>query len=40
MEERGLKITEDLDNWLDDVTSGKVDKDDFEEVLEVIRKQI
>ena len=38
LEERGLRIPEDLENWLDDITSGKVDREDFEEVLEALKK--
>lgn len=33
MEDRGLRITEDVGDWVDHTTSGKVDLEDFEEVI-------
>lgn len=38
MEERGLKMTKAREEWVDDIASRKVDKEDFEEVVELLRK--
>ena len=38
IEERGLHITEDVKMWLDNITSGKVDVGDFEEVLDELKQ--
>ncbi|MCJ1356757.1 MAG: hypothetical protein MMC33_006753 [Icmadophila ericetorum] len=38
IEERGLRITEDVKMWLDNITSGKVDVGDFEEVLDELKQ--
>ena len=34
LQDRGLRITEELPQWVDGITSGKVDLEDFKEVLE------
>lgn len=39
MRKRGLQV-ERRDRWVDEVTSGKVDPEDFEEVLEELTKNI
>ncbi|KAL8681251.1 MAG: hypothetical protein Q9186_002629 [Xanthomendoza sp. 1 TL-2023] len=36
--ERGLKVERDVNVWVQDVGSGKVDVEDFEEVVEMLRK--
>ncbi|KAL8803166.1 MAG: hypothetical protein Q9182_003338 [Xanthomendoza sp. 2 TL-2023] len=36
--ERGLRIERDVKDWVLDVGSGKVDVEDFEEVIEILRK--
>ena len=38
LQDRGLSIREDLRRWVDQITSGKVDLEDFEEVIEELRK--
>ena len=38
MEDRGLKITENLSDWVDHTTSGKVDTEDFEEVIHELKE--
>ena len=38
MEDRGLKITENVADWVDDITGGKVDMEDLEEVVQELRK--
>ncbi|KAL8902027.1 MAG: hypothetical protein Q9192_000240 [Flavoplaca navasiana] len=38
LEERGLKIELGLREWVKDVGSGKVDSEDFDEVIELLRK--
>jgi len=37
MQERGLRITEGRTKWVDDISSRKVDYEDFEEVVEALR---
>ena len=37
MEERGLRTTKAFNEWIDDIASRKVDKEDLVEVLEVLR---
>ena len=34
MEQRGLQLLRSRARWVDEITSGKVDAEDFEEVLE------
>ena len=38
MEERGLAPTEEVKKWLNNITSGKVDIGDFEEILEELKQ--
>ncbi|KAL8788119.1 MAG: hypothetical protein Q9213_001877 [Squamulea squamosa] len=38
LEDRGLKVDIDVREWVKDVGSGKVDGEDFEEVIEILRK--
>ena len=38
MQDRGLRFSEDLSQWVDQITSRKVDMEDFAEILEVLRK--
>ena len=38
MEDRGLKITENVSGWVDRTASGKVDMEDFEEVIYELRR--
>ena len=37
MEERGLRTANERIEWVDEIASRKVDKEDFEEVLEMLR---
>ncbi|KAL8973763.1 MAG: hypothetical protein Q9197_001997 [Variospora fuerteventurae] len=37
LEGSGLRVRRDLGDWVKDVGSGKVDKEDMEEVLEILR---
>ena len=37
MEERGLRTANVRNEWVDDIASRKVDNEDFEEVLEMLR---
>ena len=39
LRKRGLEIEEDIARWVNDITSGKVDYRDFEEVVEILEKQ-
>lgn len=38
MEERGLRTSKARTEWVDDIASGKVDNDDFEEVVDVLNR--
>lgn len=38
MEERGLSTAKVRNEWVDDIASRKVDYEDFEDVLEVLKK--
>ena len=38
MEERGLRTASDQNEWVNDISSRKVDKEDFEEVLDILRE--
>lgn len=38
MEERGLRTANARDEWVDDVASRKVDNEDFEEVVELLKR--
>lgn len=38
MDDRGLKITENLADWVDHTTSRRVDIEDFKEVIQELRK--
>ncbi len=38
MEDSRLKITDNLADWVDHTTSGKVDMEDFEEVVQNLRE--
>ena len=37
MEARGLRINSDLDQWVNHVTSSKVDPEDFNEVINELK---
>lgn len=38
MEERGLRTSKARTEWVDDIASGKVDNEDFEEVVDVLNR--
>ena len=38
MEERGLRTVKARKEWVDDIASRKVDNEDFEEVVEVLKR--
>ena len=38
MEERGLRMTNERKDWVDDIASRKVDGEDFEEVLGLLKR--
>lgn len=38
LEDRGLKIRGNLVDWVDHTTSGRVDMEDFEEVIQELRE--
>ena len=38
MEERGLKTANTRNEWVDDIGSRKVDNEDLEEVVEILKK--
>ena len=38
MEERGLRTAKARKEWVDDIASRKVDNEDFEEVVEVLKR--
>lgn len=38
LEEKRLRIEKDVQEWVKDIGSGKVDSEDFEEVIEILRK--
>ena len=39
MEERGLRTAKTRKEWVDDLASGKVDIEDFEEVVELLNRR-
>lgn len=40
MEDRGLRVLEDKKEWVDDISSRKVDPEDFGEVVDVLRSAV
>lgn len=38
MEERGLRTANARQDWVDNTASGKVDNEDFEEIVEVLKR--
>ncbi len=38
MEERGLRTANTQDEWVDDIAGRKVDCEDFEEVVELLKR--